>query len=346
MSEVDPIYKELAAKIGAGESKHMPRILERLTNLEQASIVHALPDPDRDASAGRSLEVSEQFVKKLNLDKEVVDRHIQELFEKGLLFPTRQGPQMARSIIQLRDASLGNPKYDESLGKEFFDLWGQIDGGKLEKPKPEDLETGFSAFRIVPRWRSIKDVPGVLPHEDIREILKEQELLVLVHCPCKRAHRERECNIPVEVCINLGRTAQYNIERGAARKINYEEALELIKQMDEHPVVHCTINQKNVTQLVCNCHWDCCPALKSAAKSRFDADVDPEKCRACKTCVDRCQFGAIGMKYYPELGEERTYTDPELCRGCGCCVITCPAEARTMKVVRPPEHIPDARTVY
>ena len=343
--EIDPIYKELAARVGAGESEYIPRVLAKMANLEQARIVHALPDPDGDASAGRSLEVSEAFAKKLGLDKETVDKHIQELFEKGLLFPTRAGPQMARTHIQLHDSALGNPKFDEALGDEFFDLWA-IQETAMKKPVPEDLHPEFSAFRVIPRWKSIKDVPGVEPYEDIREILKAQDVLAVLHCGCKRAHRDRWCGIPDESCITVGRTAQYNIDRGAGRKITYDEALEILDKYDEYPAVNSTVNQKEVNQLICNCHYCCCSVVKSAAKSRFLAEVDPEKCRGCKTCVDICQYGAISMKDYPEVGGERAYVDPELCRGCGCCVISCPAEARTMKVVRPPEHIPDALGIY
>ncbi len=47
------------------------------------------------------------------------------------------------------------------------------------------------------------------------------------------------------------------------------------------------------------------------------------------------------MKYYPELGEERAYVDTEICMGCGNCVIQCPIGARAMKLVQPPEFIPD-----
>ena len=52
--------KELAAKIGMGESEHMQRILAKLANLEQAKIVAALPDPDLQSSAGRTLEISQK----------------------------------------------------------------------------------------------------------------------------------------------------------------------------------------------------------------------------------------------------------------------------------------------
>jgi len=80
------------------------------------------------------------------------------------------------------------------------------------------------------------------------------------------------------------------------------------------------------------------------APSRFRATVDPENCIACRTCVDnRCQFGAVQMKYYPEYGEDRAYIDEEICMGCGNCVETCPSGIRGMKVVEPPETLTDVK---
>jgi len=66
MNQIDPIYKELATKLGCGDSKYMPRILAKLANLEQAQIIRELPAP------------SEEIANKLSLDKAVVDGHIQE----------------------------------------------------------------------------------------------------------------------------------------------------------------------------------------------------------------------------------------------------------------------------
>jgi electron transport complex protein RnfB len=346
MSEVDAIYREIASKIWGASVEHTAQILARMANLEQAKLVVALPDPDRSKGAERSLEVSEEFARKLDLDKDTVDKHIRELYEKGLLFPTRAGPQIARTIIQLHDAALGNPKYDDELGNEFFDLWGGPNGKITRKPQPEDLRPEFSAFRIVPRWRSIQGLSGVLPHEDIREILKSQEVIALLHCGCKRSFRKRDCGTPEEVCISVGRTAEYNIDRGAGRRITFEEAMKINDELDQYPVVNMVVNQKEVNQLICNCHWCCCPTFAGAAKSRFVSESNPEKCQACGTCMDRCQYGAISMKYIPEVGEEKAYVDQEICRGCGCCVITCPNEALTMKIVRPPEYIRDSLAIY
>jgi len=345
MSEIDPIYAELASRIQGADEKYIPRILSRLANIEQAKILKALPDKDRDPAAGASLSISDTFVENLGMDKEIVDKHIRELFEKGVLFPTRKGPQMARNWMQLHDSTLPNPKYDESLGNEFFDLWGEADR-KPKRPIETKFDPDASDFRIIPKWKSIKNIPGVLPQEDMRQILKSQELMVIIPCGCKRSFRERECGTPDESCITVGRAAQYNLDSGLGRKITYEEALEILEKFDQYPVLNLTINQGDVNTLICNCHWCCCNAVKGAAKTRFIAYEDAEKCQTCNICVERCQYDAIQIKYDPELDKERSYTDPELCRGCGDCVISCPHEARGMKAIRPPDHIPESVKIY
>lgn len=344
MSQIDPIYKELAVMMNMGHSETMQKILSKLATPEQARIVRELPPP------------SEEIAKKLNLDKEIVDKHIQELVEKGLVVLTRHGPRMARSEGQMHDMQT-NTKFDKALGPEYFALWRQL----LIEERPERLkrraeQKGPPTGRIIPRWKSIKDVQGVLPFEDVREILKAHKALAVVHCACKRINSNRECDIPDECCIIFGRTAEFNIrDRKCARELTYDEALELVDGMDKYPVIHLTPNVRDVSLLLCNCHADCCDVLKpyveggmvnisfqkTHAPSRFVATVDPTKCRACKVCATkRCQFGAAQMKYYPEFGAERAFIDVDKCMGCGSCVLTCSAKARTMKLIRPPDHVP------
>ena len=52
------------------------------------------------------------------------------------------------------------------------------------------------------------------------------------------------------------------------------------------------------------------------------AEVDPEKCSACLTCVRTCPFTApfIGADNKAEVEEGR-------CQGCGVCVAICPSKA-------------------
>lgn len=341
MNSLDPIYLELSARLGQKKSKYLPRILAKLASLEQAKIIRELPAP------------AEDIAKKLNLDKSAVDRHLQELMERGLVFPTRKGPQMARTIEQIHDAALGNPKYDRQLGDEYFDLFAEfMDHEVLEEMIKTYVTPDGPRFRIIPRWKSIQNVPGVLPGENILEIIHKQETLALLNCPCKREHRKRNCGVPLQVCINVGRTAQYNINRGAGRKITTAEALRVIEETDQYPMVHLSLNQAEVNQLVCNCHRCCCSPMvhmfsqkahkltEGIAKSRFEAAVDPQKCKACGVCLAKCQFGAVRIEGDSATVAKHSFVDREKCMGCGSCVVSCRSGARSMKLVRPPEHIP------
>lgn len=60
-------------------------------------------------------------------------------------------------------------------------------------------------------------------------------------------------------------------------------------------------------------------------RSPIAAVVDPERCRACKTCVEACEYGAPGL-----VKVENRYTswiDPAICTGCGTCSAQCPSGA-------------------
>ncbi|MFB0537988.1 MAG: 4Fe-4S binding protein, partial [Anaerolineae bacterium] len=62
------------------------------------------------------------------------------------------------------------------------------------------------------------------------------------------------------------------------------------------------------------------------------ARVDPQRCRACGTCVSVCEFHAPRLVEDSELEEgERLVSriDPALCRGCGTCAAHCPSSAIT-----------------
>jgi len=56
------------------------------------------------------------------------------------------------------------------------------------------------------------------------------------------------------------------------------------------------------------------------------AEVQPEKCAVCCTCVRTCPF------HIPYIDHDRgaAYIDPGLCQGCGICVAECPGKAITM----------------
>ncbi len=56
------------------------------------------------------------------------------------------------------------------------------------------------------------------------------------------------------------------------------------------------------------------------------AEVDPDKCAVCCTCVRTCPYNV------PIIGQEgHAVIDAAGCQGCGCCVAECPGKAITLK---------------
>ena len=54
------------------------------------------------------------------------------------------------------------------------------------------------------------------------------------------------------------------------------------------------------------------------------AEVDPELCTACGTCMDLCRFDAISIN-------ESSWVNPLSCEGCGVCAEFCPESAIELK---------------
>jgi len=361
--EINPVYFELTAKMGSPQqqkaegSKYVPWILEKLMTPQQAKISIALPDPYRDPSWGRETRgVTEQLAKELDLDKEAIDKDLQNLYEKHFLTPTRNGFQIPR-FVHVLDAITGSTKFREFFGEDFFDLiycWMDDETWKFREGR---MATGEppAGMRVIPRWKAIKDIPGIIPLDDIREIIMAHNRYAVIPCQCRvRTVHWRDCDTPEDVCVTFDRGVEVSLDRGIGRELTRKEMFEFFEDLAKYPVVsHGQGISPEKVGSMCNCHWDCCLAYTHIMmpeseympgqwnrKSRFEAIVNPEKCIGCRRCVDeRCQFSAAQMKYYPEFGEERAYIDTEKCMGCGCCVETCLVGAKSMKIVRPPEYL-------
>jgi electron transport complex protein RnfB len=350
MKSSDPIYHELAAKMGKPDLKNLPLLLAKLADLEEARVLNAL------SASG------EAIAEKLNLNRNDVDKHLQALFEKGLVFQGKTGWHLTRTWGALHDSagSAAVHQHPNVFDEEYLRLL-QATSAEDREQRIDDVLSGKSplrrSMRVIPRWKSIKNIPGLLPYEDIRQIFKASEPIALLPCACKRAEPDRKCKdtVPEVSCVTCGRAAQYNINRGAGKKMTYDEVIALFDDFDKLQLVHMTGNTNRMPpSLICNCHYDCCGQFqvnKTAkerlhedviVKSRFVATIDPQKCKGCRLCIKKgCPAGADSIKLYPELGVERAAIDAALCIGCGLCVINCPSEARMMKIVRPPDHIPN-----
>ena len=349
-------YSVLAERHGFKDSARYRKVLEFLLTPRQAQMVALLP------------KSPEELARDLNMEVKAVKEELDKLYDKGIVFPrdfnTREGYRFARSLTQLHDGTesimspLNRRLYSEAKEKEMFQLWEDFvrkDWEPQRMPQLAKMEKPTS--RIIPAYKAIKDIPGILPSENIREILKYQQTIAVVSCSCRRRKGlvAKHCDRSHDVnCMQFNRGAEYAINRGSGKRLSPDEAIALYDQIEEDGLVHTWHNSDSMTQTVmCNCCPDCCMNLlpmreygvsltRYYAKSRFEARADQDSCTGCQDCVERCPFDAISMEKPAGSKKYKAVVDAEKCMGCAVCVLICPAEALSMALVRPPEHIPAA----
>ena len=349
--EVEAEYQELAAQMNWPDSLYLPRIFKKAFSLEQAGLALEFPiSPDEIGSIlGISVEEVEgnaqqrqveAIALKLGLEQYTVENHIRYMFELGYAFPTRRGWRWARDILQLRDSQT-NRKFDEQLGDEYFDLWKAFERVEMYPATSPSAETE-PGFRIIPSRKSLADTADILPQESVEQILKRAATVAVVHCPCKRMVRDRDPDMPTEVCIICDKVAEHNIRRGTARVISLEEALAIHDSATAAGLVCMPQSTEAWPKAVCHCHRSSCGVLTPAVlmnypfqttiiPSPYKARTDTDKCTGCKKCLAVCQFGAIRMEEPAESElTHKARVDTEKCLGCGLCVTVCPDGARTI----------------
>lgn len=350
MDAIDRLAEEVKKRQRRPNDVFIPLIIRRLVQTEEeALVILELPLP------------AEEIAKKLNIPKQKVDDIIQEKFEMGLIFPTRHGWQLGRSMLQFRETTCAmDPKFDAKVGKEFFALskaWN--DQEVYPDVNLKNMAGKTKATRCLPDWLAIKDNPDRIPEEYIPDILERSTRMegggtfAAVWCCCRRWNMKGN----EQVCIQMGRSADFALKRGNGKKITLEEALQICGEQEKRGSVHFSVGNLKVIPsgvygMICNCSRHSCaeidapmdkglPAQVVTSPSRYRAFVDTDKCVSCQACVSRCQFGAITLKKYPGANKMKSWTDPDLCMGCGSCTLICPQGARSLRVVRGPEHIPD-----
>jgi len=351
MAETDA-YTALAGRHGYPSSERYRRILEFLMSPQQARLVASLPMEPRDLAAQEGLSV------------EAVNAELDLLYRKGVVFPrnfaTREHYRFARTIMQLHDATESldglDDLYTGAEKKQLWSLWWDFVHNEWDADRmPAIAAAKAPPLRILPAWKSIKDIPGVLPSESMPAIVEQAQLISVVSCSCRKRQESlgQPCRLSHDMnCIQFSRAAEYTQSRGHGRMLSKEEALQLIEETEDHGLVHQWPNVSIMsTNTLCSCCDDCCvfllpmsehkvPWTTWYAKSRFEARNDLNTCDGCQDCIERCQFDALSMEKIAGHKKLKAVVNPENCMGCGVCVLVCEPKSLVMEIVRPPEHIP------
>ena len=351
----DQAYDSLVERLGHKGSSRLRLIMEDLMTPDQALMVAEL-----SASP-------EEIAEKTGFGLDKVKNALDELFFKGVVIPKgdflkREYFHFVRSGGQFFESTMARKQRDPVRDTEFYKLWydfaiNEFYPGLAERNNRSEAP----GLRIIPAYKSIKDLPGVLPWENYPEILRAQEHISTVPCACRymetavghscAAHNEQAD----PVCIQFGRGAQYAAASESGTALSLEEALELNEIIEDNGLIHSMFNNTGMTGFhqSCNCCGDCCmikvpmeqagyPVERAWSKSRYIAYTNQSDCSGCQECVERCPFDAIEMKPVEGSKKYKAAVDGEECFGCGVCVVGCEAEALKMKAVRPPDHIPVA----
>ena len=328
--KTDNIYIKLANKLNQPNSKILPKILSKLISPSDANLLLMLPAEPAE------------LAKRTGLDENAVKQKLQEFLERGLVFPTSKGPQLARDYTQLHDATLSS--IDKWIDNELLDLWKEFHEVEwIPSTAAGPGESFVNRIKILPSLKSIEKSPNIsskefLPQEDIRALIKESNPIAVVPCSCRRSMRR--CDSPLNVCLQFNKSAKYHLDRGSGRKLTPDEAITIAIEAEREGLIHTwPIRASQQLNEICNCCRECCVIFdgglrynnveKTLEKSRFRAVVDDELCTGCEECVDRCFFGAIEMIHITSK-ESKTVIDQDKCFGCGLCVIACDFDALTM----------------
>ena len=327
------VYEKLAEKIMVPGSVRIPKLFAMLADENEAAMLLALPATASELAA------------KMNIDPSLAEKKLAEFYHKGLAFksvkPDGVRFRLDRDIVQFHDATILWPE----APKAYFALWQEF----MEEEWPAYAKIVESAIpkpftRIIPVEASVSAKNQILSFESAKELIESAKVICVTKCTCRLI--AGKCDRPIEVCLQIGKAAEYNLDRGTGRRVTQAEALQILKDSEEAGLMHVTMNRSADMHFICNCCGCCCIAMPVMIKygtrmtdpSRYLATIDPDACQACGACVDRCWFSAI------TLDEENNtaIVAADKCMGCGVCQVSCPAEAIKLVESRPREFIPAA----
>lgn len=227
--------------------------------------------------------------------------------------------------IPADDRKIINQRYfDEFISRHKENVERKVQGLEAENALPNDT---------------------VMLLSEVEEMIEAATDIVVQPCDCRRLGEN--CNRPVETCIWLDEGARQALDRGHGRRLNKDEAIQLLRWADKKGLMHTADSEWHERGLhaICNCcACDCYPfraAQKLGTKgvwpkSHYIVDYNANLCNQCGACVRRCHFEAFhhdgSIIKVDGKNKKGVAVDIEKCWGCGLCANTCPQGA--IKMIR------------
>jgi ferredoxin len=189
----------------------------------------------------------------------------------------------------------------------------------------------------------IPDPTEVLPIDIVTEMVRKESVIATAECYCRRTQdiMGNPCDHPLNTCLYFNDLALLQAETGRARRINAEEAIQILRDSEEAGLVHNVSNAEGQISTLCNCCLCSCGAMKSlkfrgrnaSVPSRFVVNYDVESCTQCEACIEACPMEIITIN-------GRMAIDLDGCIGCGQCAFNCPEGSLSMVARKSTPKIP------
>ena len=271
--------------------------------------------------------------KKSGMQIEELEQKLDDMYFKGLINRgSKNIGETAEKYYAIAALIIG--MYEYQLGRLTKELYKDHEQYADEAFIDEYNSTGIPQLRVIPIEETLEYEQGVASYDNMRELIEiVGEPIAVAECICRQAKglMEESCSKTdlVESCFSFRNAAKSYLEKGLARQINKEEALELLRKAEEDGLVLQPGNSLRPMN-ICTCCGCCCGILTHQKKvpeparffaTNFYAEVDEDSCIGCETCVERCNMDAI------EVEDAIAKVDLTKCIGCGVCVPTCTSEA-------------------
>lgn len=267
----------------------------------------------------------EQIAKKSGKDKERVQQLLDEMSVIGMIEYNWENEDRHKQYVLpmfvpgCAEFMVMNKKQCEEhpILADFFENMSRL---PLEKVTPMVPPGGSGiGMHVIPVEKAIPAHQQSASVEHISHWLKKyQDKYAVGACSCRRQQRIRGegCGeIEGDLCIGVGDMADYLVETGKGRYIDFDEVMEILERAERNGFVHQITNIDGEEKIfaICNCAPGVCNGLRTSqlfntpnmSRSAYRAHVEKEKCVACGKCVEVCPVGAakLGQKLCVKYGE-------------------------------------------
>lgn len=261
---------------------------------------------------------AEKIAKKCGKSLECTEQLLQEMSVIGLIEYNWENPERVKQYVlpmfvpgcaEFMNMNKEQVEAHPEIAKFFYDM-SRL---PLEKVTPMvPLGGAGIGMHVIPVEKAIETNQQSVSIEHISHWLKKYEGKYAVGaCSCRRSRRimgEGCGHLEDDMCIGVGDMADYIVETGKGRRIDYDEVMEILKRAEENGLVHQITNIDGEDKIfaICNCCVCSCYALRTSqlfntpnlSRSAYVARVEADKCVACGQCVEFCPSGAakLGQK--------------------------------------------------